>query len=356
MTRRKTMSFNFDRMRDIAPFLSNWWQSGSQARPCILHSYPSDFAGTTDEPDSLETWWTKPDYRASHACEVVNGTEFSGEAVPSHYIDFGSSAMAAVLGARMEFVDRETVWAYPAFSSLEDIVEISLDAANEYYAYLKSLTKRSAARAHAHHYVTHFALGAPGDTLAALYGTEPLLMDMIERPDVVELAMDQIKRIWIQCFEEFRAYIDASDNDGYVGWAGVWAPGTTFPMQEDFSYMISPEMYRRFCLPHVAEMVDSLEYPMYHLDGIGAIPHLDALLDLEHLRVIQWVPGAGHEDLDQWYALIERILKHGKSVQLFARTEEIEPLIDRVGTNGVLVTVSDPSPENAQLLADRFGI
>ena len=120
--------------------------------------------------------------------------------------------------------------------------------------------------------------------------------------------------------------------------------------------MISPEMFRRFCIPHIDDMASVLEYPMYHLDGINAIPHLDHLLDLDALRVIQWVPGAGHERIDQWYDLIERIIERGKSVQVFAETAEIEPLVERIGTRGLLITVSDPSHKNAEFLLHRYGL
>ena len=285
----------------------------------------------------------------------IDATTYHYEAVPYHYVDFGSSAMASLLGARMEFVDRETVWAYPVYESVEDAAEASIDRSSLYYRYLRRLTELSTERAAGHHYVTLFALGAPGDTLAAIYGTEQLLVDMIERPRQVERAMDRMKRLWIECLGEFNRIIGAAGNPGSVGWAGVWAPGTTFPMQEDFSYMISPEMFRRFCLPHVGDMVDLLEYPMYHLDGVGAIAHLDALLDLERLRVIQWVPGAGHERIDQWYDLIRRVLDRGKSIQVFAEADEIPGLVDAVGTRGLLVTVTNPTGEALRRLNARYG-
>ena len=35
--------------------------------------------------------------------------------------------------------------------------------------------------------------------------------------------------------------------------------------------MISNEMFRRFCLPHIRAMVDVMDYGFYHLDGIGGL-------------------------------------------------------------------------------------
>ncbi len=343
------MAFDFERITDIGNRLTSWWHGERQDRPLFTCTIPD---GAASPPDAANTapnlirWWTDAEFRTLQAMQAIDATTYHFESVPYHYADFGSSAIASLLGARMEFVDRETVWAYPVYESVEEAAEASVDRSNRYYQYLRRVTELSTEKAYRHHFVTLFALGAPGDTLAAIYGTERLLMDMLERPKQVERAMERMKRVWIECYCEFNQVIAAAGNPGHVGWAGVWAPGTTFPMQEDFSYMISPGMFRRFCLPHIADMVEVLEYPMYHLDGIGAIAHLEALLDVEKLRVIQWVPGAGHERIDQWYGLIRRVLARGKSMQLFARAEEIPELVDAAGTRGLLITVINPTRES----------
>lgn len=348
------MSFAFERMGGIGARLAAWWHGEGQERPLLVCTVPGAVGAPPETAGDLDRWWTDASFRTEQAMRAIDAATCHYEAVPYHYVDFGSSAMASLLGARMEFVDRETVWAYPVYDSVEEAAEASIDRSSPYYRYLRRLTELSSERAPGHHYVTLFALGAPGDTLAAIYGTERLLIDMIERPNRVEQAMGRMKRLWIECLHEFNRIIDTAGNPGNVGWAGVWAPGTTFPMQEDFSYMISPDMFRRFCLPHIVDMVDVLEYPMYHLDGMGAIGHLDALLDIVGLRVIQWVPGAGHERIDRWYDLIRHVLDRGKSIQVFAEADEIPGLVAAVGTRGLLVTVTNPTREGLRELQARY--
>jgi hypothetical protein len=147
--------------------------------------------------------------------------------------------------------------------------------------------------------------------------------------------------------------IAVSGNRGGIGWAGIWAPGTTFPLQEDVSYMISNAMYRRFLLPHLCDQIDAMQYAFYHLDGIGAIQHLDTLLAIEKLRVIQWVPGAGKERISDWYELIRKILAAGKSIQVFANAGEVDVLVKNVGPRGLLVTVTATETE-AHRLVERY--
>ena len=42
----------------------------------------------------------------------------------------------------------------------------------------------------------------------------------------------------------------------------------------------------------------------YHLDGPGAVVHLDALLEIPHMKAIQWVPGAGQPTAAGWIPLM----------------------------------------------------
>ena len=109
-----------------------------------------------------------------------------------------------------------------------------------------------------------------------------------------------------------------------------------------------------YCLPPLLEEIDAFEYPMYHLDGAGALSHLDTLLGIEELRAIQWVPGAGHEEVAQWYDLIRRILAGGKSVEVFARPDAIDDLVKNVGTRGLLIATHVASQEEAERLLERY--
>jgi hypothetical protein len=66
---------------------------------------------------------------------------------------------------------------------------------------------------------------------------------------------------------------------------------------------------------------------MYHWDGPGAIQHLDALLSVPKLNMIQWTPGAGAEPTwhERWWPLYHRIFDAGKSVLLGA--DNVEQLL-----------------------------
>lgn len=77
---------------------------------------------------------------------------------------------------------------------------------------------------------------------------------------------------------------------------------------------------------------------MYHLDGVGAMHHLPALLEIEELNAIQWTPGVGEPQggSPKWYDLYKKILAGGKSIMAcWVTLDELKPLLDNIGADGV---------------------
>jgi hypothetical protein len=107
-------------------------------------------------------------------------------------------------------------------------------------------------------------------------------------------------------------------------------------LQCDFSAMIGPEMFGEFMVPVLDEMTRRLDYSMYHWDGPGAIPHLDHLLSIENLDIIQWTPGAGEPPTwdKVWWPLYHRCFDGGKKVDISASSiEQLAPLKKEFGPN-----------------------
>lgn len=316
-----------DNLPEIQSRLTNWWDHGPQDRPLLLITTDSlplpELAG-----DDLEKWWTDVPAALEWRMRNLEQQHYFGAAVPCHYIDLGASAMPAVMGCPMEYVNADTIWAHPVCDDLDEALAFPLETGNRHHAILRALTEGSLARAPGHHFVTPWALGGVTDNAAALYGTENLLMDMLEEPEKVARLLERMADFWIVCWEEFQGLLKASATRSGIGWCGVWAPGSTFPLQEDFSYMISSDLFREFCVPRITRLARAMDYPMYHLDGAAALKHLDAILAIPEIKAVQWQPGAGRERLAPWEDVIRTILQSGKSLQLYAAPDEI-PWLDK---------------------------
>ncbi|MBK8050676.1 MAG: hypothetical protein IPK16_28365 [Anaerolineales bacterium] len=131
-------------------------------------------------------------------------------------------------------------------------------------------------------------------------------------------------------------------------------------LQSDISIMMSPASFRRFVLPYIRQQCQWLDYSLYHLDGIGAIRHLDALLEIEELNAIQWTPGVGQPQGGDpcWYDLYKRIRAGGKAVMpAWVEVDELAPLLDAVGPEGLNILMhftSERDIDAALTIADRY--
>ena len=140
---------------------------------------------------------------------------------------------------------------------------------------------------------------------------------------------------------------------------GLWAPDRWYPIQCDFSAMLSPDMFERLVLPVLKVQCEGLEHSIYHWDGPGQIPHLDMLLSIPELDGLQWVPGAGAPQAaaPQWRPLYERIQRAGKRLVLNNGVfpGDVEGLLRDLDPHGLLVATWCSGEEEALRLAGRTG-
>jgi hypothetical protein len=124
--------------------------------------------------------------------------------------------------------------------------------------------------------------------------------------------------------------------------------------------MISQKDFRRFALPYLREQCQRIDYTLYHLDGVDALRHLDAVLEIEKLKAVQWTPGAGQPQGGNpcWYDLYRRIRKAGKSVMpCWVEPQELRPLLDQVGPEGLNILMhfrSEREIDKAVRIAEGF--
>ena len=127
--------------------------------------------------------------------------------------------------------------------------------------------------------------------------------------------------------------------------------GKVTKLQSDISLMISEEDFRRFVLPYLQEQCRKIDYTLYHLDGIDAIRHLDAILEIEELNAVQWTPGEGEPQGGNpcWYDLYRKILDKGKSVMpCWVTLDQLKPLLDHVGAKGLNILMDFKSEKDIE--------
>ncbi len=323
--------------------LISWWNNENTGKPVILAAIHPELPPIQD----ADAFWASNDARYARDKALLSTTRNYGCALPVHYVSFGSSAFLGSLGCKMKPLSEDTIWPTHLFSELPQPEDFDAHWENHWHKMMLEQITRSAKDPEV--LTTTVAMGGICDTLGSLCGEETTLYAMMDEPEQVHACLDKITSLWMQAIRE-QFDIIRQHQEGCASWAGIWAPGSTFPLQDDISFMLSDAMYQEFCLPYLKRCAEAIEYPLYHLDGPSAICHLDSLLTIPNLRAVQWVPGAGEEEITQWYGLIRRILASGKSAQVFCTPEELAPLIDAVGPDRLLVTVNGLTEEKLQLI------
>ena len=148
------------------------------------------------------------------------------------------------------------------------------------------------------------------DVLAALRGPQRLMIDLAVCPEKVQRALAQVNAAHTQIMAACARAVPVRPLRQHERGGRVHDGPQSRP-QCDASCMISPAMFRELVAPCLESEANDADVFVYHLDGPGAIKHLEALCGIDKLDMIAWVCGAGDEDKD-WSALYDRIDRLGK--------------------------------------------
>ena len=275
-----------------------------------------------------------PEWRAAYLDWYVAHSSLLADILPVANTQLGPGSLAAILGGVFEGGE-DTIWIHPNPHFTDDI---TFDPENNAAWQLhKDLLRACKKKAQGHYYVGMPDLMEGLDVLAALKGTDKVLLDTAMQPEVLEHQMQQINDIYFQVYDELYDIIREGDEMAFC-YFSAWAPGRMTKLQSDISTMISEADYRRFVQPFIRQQCQKIDYTLYHLDGVGAMRHLPALLEIEELNAIQWTPGVGEPQggSPKWYDLYKRILAAGKSILAsWVTLDELKPLLDNIGADGV---------------------
>ena len=315
----------------------DWWNG----RGIVLNMWEHFQEGVTphadvpapSEPKDLNQKWFDPKWRADYLDWYVAHSSLKADMLPVANTQLGPGSLAAILGGVFEG-GPDTIWIHPDPNYTDDL---KFDPNHPNFLLHKELLKACKAKANGHYYVGMPDLMEGLDVLAAIKGTDKVLLDTVMQPEVVERQMQQINDIYFRVYDELYDIIREGDEMAFCYFSS-WAPGRMSKLQSDISTMISTDDYRRFVQPFIREQCQKIDYTLYHLDGVGATHHLPALLEIEELNAIQWTPGVGEPQggSPKWYDLYRRILAAGKSIMAcWVTVDELRPLLDAIGPNGV---------------------
>ena len=281
---------------------------------------------------------------------VMAHTFYGGESYPRAWLMYGPAGHTAYFGAKPT-LRPDTVWYDPIITDINDhglvydennfVLQAQLAAAD----YLTA------------HGTGKFLAAQPDNTgsmdvLGALRDGEEMLMEMITDPEGVEAARDAVIDGWQRStdllYDRLRTL---NDGGSAVGWLSMWAPGNFHHLQCDLSVNVSNEMFKRFFLPELQVCAAHLDHALYHLDGRAQLRHLDDILSVENIGVIQWTSVVDQPGYFHYIDVFKKMQAAGKAVLINeVKPQDVEPLLDALGSEKLFLVTGAASQEEAEAL------
>ena len=334
-----------------------WWATGQADRVVAKVSSPKAGAPPRQTRGSAREQATDLDIIFDNLDRLHASTWYGAESFPMHFIYLAPATMGVFLGAPLEFRD-ESAWQGRLPLTWDQADQIAFDPDNRWWRFMVEQTRTSCQRSQGRYIVTVSGGGALADVMVNLLGCEETLLALIERPADVLGLRDRMLQ-WALAMNEEVSAILRRHQFGSADWLRMWAPGIYHSTQCDLCVMLSPKMFNDFFLEEIRQECRHLDYSLYHLDGVAAVRHLDALLGIEELGGIQWNPEPQFSDPLPYVDVFRRVQERGKKLFISCPPARIRPLLGAIGKENVfLSTICKDEPAAREVVRDleRIGL
>jgi hypothetical protein len=103
-------------------------------------------------------------------------------------------------------------------------------------------------------------------------------------------------------------------------------------------------------MPQLEAVCAVTDYPLYHFDGIEQLRHLDSLLSIEKLAMIQWTSVVAQPPAIKHIADLKKIQAAGKGLLLNVGYEHVEALLSELSPKGLYIVTWANDEEHAERL------
>jgi hypothetical protein len=298
--------------------------------------------------------WLDAGYQAEFQLAILSNQEFLGDTMPVAWPNLGPEIFAALYGCPIHFGDYGTSWSEPILHDWDEAGRLHLDWESPYLHKLHELTDALLAVGK-DRFITGMTDWHPGgDGVAALRDPQELAIDMVTHVRDVKALLARLEADYFQLYDVFYRKLHTAGQP-ISTWTTLVCDGRFYVPSNDFSIMIGKEMFDDVFLPGIARECQFLDRSIYHLDGPGALRHLDSILSIPELDALQFVPGTGNEGFHKWVAVYRRAQAAGKAIQVFCTMAELDQVMETLDPQGLLLSVSHvPSREAAETMLHRL--
>ena len=286
-------------------------------------------------------------YIASQERWLSLQSRVADDAIPVVCPQYGHALIAALCGAEI-VGEAETVWARACIDDLGQAESLALHWDNEWgQRFLEDLA-RLGQWAEGRCAVANYEIEGVTDTLAALRGTQRMLLDAHESPGGLARLAGRVTDVLVEFGLWSCRHIGAEQSllgGETVDWR-VWMPRHSMCFAEDATVMMSPEFYRRHFQAHdrrLAGAFGSTLLEVHHegehqTEPFGEVTGVSAL-------TVESLSRMRPEHRERLQQLVGR-----KCFLVHARADEVDDVLGFTGVRGVMLSLSAPDAQAANAL------
>ena len=292
--------------------------------------------------EELRKYYVDPETITREFRQKFNSTAYLGDALPCIFPYFGTCGFIQYTGSVPTYKP-DTIWASEILPEPDaSPIHFHEDVYKEHICIINELTRL----AHDDYFIAMPDHCGILDGLAQLRGTENTLFDVIDNPEFLEEGVRKLIDIQKRAIPGFYDAIRKNNDNGVThAWMHLWSPVPMMQIQCDFSVMLSPDDYRHFVAPELESSTEWCDRAVYHLDGQEQVRHLDCILGIDQIKMIQWTPVEGQPPTTNFIPVLQRIQKAGKGLVLILQPWEVEIVMDQLSSRGLRMIVNDVHTE-----------
>lgn len=331
-----------------------FWNRAVLDRPCVqvYAPRPGGLPMPRKSHPTVRDRWMDAEHTVAMHEAWISSTYYGGDLLPQFWANLGPEIMTASLGAELEFGE-VTSWSVPMLHDWAEIPRLAVDPHNPYLRKILEMTQLGLEIGKGK-FITGITDLHPGADLAAsLRDPQQFCVDLAEAPDECMALMRQLRPSFYAFYNLQHDLLKAAGQTVTGSWLPLYTDGKCYIPSNDFSCMVSEAMHRKFFLWEIVEECEWLDHSIYHLDGPGALRHLDDLLAIGRLDAVQWVYGAGNEPASRWMDVYKRIQAAGKCMHISMEAWELDTFMEHLRPEGVCLNMGAASIEEADAIIKR---
>lgn len=282
-------------------------------------------------PDSLLERDLWPDTHRARTRQAAGDFHYLAEAMPGHYLVWGSllTTLAVLAGGEYEY--HESAWIKP----IADILDRPLpkfDPASREACMISRAYQAAREGCPDGQFVTPPLMMDGLSTLGMFRGFEELCTDLLDRPDWVKAWSARLTDMYIEIYEHYYRQLGYERS---LCFFGPMAMGRSEGVQCDFAVHLSPAMFEEFALPDLRRTTDYLDRSLYHLDGTCQLRFLDHLRACPKLTGIQWNPETTELCPLKWIHAFREIRRRDFCLMISCTVDDALEVTRQIGPDGL---------------------